>query len=202
LSNSRPLSPRRPMLSAEVVAGFKRGRLLDALAIVLAERGYRATTVAAVVKQAGAARNTFYDHYGSLEAIFLDLVERSQAQLFERVEGACAQAGAGASGMEQGLGAALGWLGDEPLAARALLIEAGSSTPRALNLQLAATNRFVDLLRTAMPTGPAWTDTTEDLLVGGLASILRGLVLAGETDRARDLLPGLVQFVWQPYLKD
>lgn len=51
-----------------------------------------------------------------------------------------------------------------------------------------------------MPVSPTRPDSVEDLLVGGIVSTLRYLVLAGEAERAPSLLPGLGEFLWQPYL--
>ncbi|KQH81308.1 MULTISPECIES: TetR/AcrR family transcriptional regulator [Mycobacterium] len=51
-----------------------RLRLLDGLAASIGERGYRATTVADIVRHARTSKRTFYDHFASKEQCFLDLL--------------------------------------------------------------------------------------------------------------------------------
>ena len=51
-----------------------RLRLLDGLAASIGERGYRATTVADIVRHARTSKRTFYDQFASKEQCFLELV--------------------------------------------------------------------------------------------------------------------------------
>jgi AcrR family transcriptional regulator len=65
---------RRPRLSREFIQAHQRTRILDALAQLVIERGYPSTTVADITREAGIARNTFYDNFGSKEAAAEGLV--------------------------------------------------------------------------------------------------------------------------------
>ena len=56
-----PRGPHR--LAREVVAASQRGRLLDAMACVVAQKGYGAASVADVIATAGVSRKTFYVHF-------------------------------------------------------------------------------------------------------------------------------------------
>ncbi len=51
-----------------------RLRLLDGLAASIRERGYRATTVADIVRHARTSKRTFYDQFPSKEQCFLELL--------------------------------------------------------------------------------------------------------------------------------
>lgn len=51
-----------------------RRRLLDGLAASIGERGYRATTVADIVRHARTSKRTFYDQFDGKEQCFLDLL--------------------------------------------------------------------------------------------------------------------------------
>lgn len=51
-----------------------RQRLLDGLATSIDERGYRATTVADIVRHARTSKRTFYDQFASKEQCFLELL--------------------------------------------------------------------------------------------------------------------------------
>src|SRR5215218_6805837 len=70
-SNTRAL-PRGPHhLARDEVMASQRGRMLDAMAQVVAEKGYGAATVADVIERAGVSRKTFYEHFRDKEACFL-----------------------------------------------------------------------------------------------------------------------------------
>ncbi len=51
-----------------------RLRLLDGLATSIGERGYRATTVADIVRHARTSKRTFYDQFAGKEQCFLELL--------------------------------------------------------------------------------------------------------------------------------
>ncbi|MEB4209120.1 TetR/AcrR family transcriptional regulator [Mycobacterium sp. 94-17] len=51
-----------------------RQRLLDGLATSITERGYRASTVAGIVRYARTSKRTFYDHFAGKEECFLELL--------------------------------------------------------------------------------------------------------------------------------
>jgi len=62
-----------------------RRRLLDGLADSIAERGYRASTVADIVRAARTSKRTFYDRFDSKEACFLELLRADNEALAERI---------------------------------------------------------------------------------------------------------------------
>src|SRR5689334_4255912 len=64
---------------------LQRVRILDATAIVVAERGYEAATVADIVRAAGVSRSTFYEQFASKEACFLEAYERGTDRVDERI---------------------------------------------------------------------------------------------------------------------
>jgi AcrR family transcriptional regulator len=62
-----------------------RRRLFDGLATSIGERGYRATTVADIVRHARTSKRTFYDHFPSKEQCFLDLLHADTEKLAEEI---------------------------------------------------------------------------------------------------------------------
>jgi len=78
---------RHPLTQA-AVAGSQRVRLLDAVARVVADKGYGAATVADVIKVAGVSRRTFYEHFPGLEDCFLAAYEDGMRSLFAAIRGA------------------------------------------------------------------------------------------------------------------
>ncbi|EUA13576.1 bacterial regulatory s, tetR family protein [Mycobacterium kansasii 662] len=65
-----------------------RLRLFDGLAAAIGERGYRATTVADVVRHARTSKRTFYDQFASKEQCFLELLRADVEQLGLRIQAA------------------------------------------------------------------------------------------------------------------
>jgi len=68
--------------------GLFRQRLLDALADSIAAHGYRATTVADIVRRARTFRRTFYAHFSDQEACFVALLTEANAQMIRQISAA------------------------------------------------------------------------------------------------------------------
>ncbi|MCW2513483.1 MAG: transcriptional regulator [Mycobacterium sp.] len=62
-----------------------RRRLLDGLAESITERGYRATTVADVVRSAKTSKRTFYDEFASKEECFVELLAANNEDLIAHI---------------------------------------------------------------------------------------------------------------------
>ncbi len=71
-------------MSAPAVTDFRR-RLLDGLAASIAERGYRETTVADIVRGARTSKRTFYDHFSAKEECFVELLSANNDDLVAAV---------------------------------------------------------------------------------------------------------------------
>ena len=65
-----------------------RLRLLDGLAASIRERGYRATTVADIVRHARTSKRTFYDQFAGKEQCFLELLQVEIEVMAEDIRGA------------------------------------------------------------------------------------------------------------------
>jgi AcrR family transcriptional regulator len=65
-----------------------RLRLFDGLATSIAERGYRATTVADIVRHARTSKRTFYDQFASKEECFLELLRADTEKMAEEIRAA------------------------------------------------------------------------------------------------------------------
>lgn len=65
-----------------------RQRLLDGLSAAIDERGYRASTVADIVRHARTSKRTFYDQFASKEQCFHELLYASAERLGEQIQAA------------------------------------------------------------------------------------------------------------------
>ncbi|HEY6759216.1 MAG TPA: helix-turn-helix domain-containing protein [Baekduia sp.] len=68
--------PRGPHgLARDVVLASQRGRLLSAFVTLAAERGVAAVTISDIVRAAGTAKRTFYEHFRDKDDCFLQAFE-------------------------------------------------------------------------------------------------------------------------------
>ncbi len=168
------------------LAADQRERILAATEKLIAERGAPATTIEAIVKEAGVSSVTFYEHFRDKEECFVAAFERA-------VEGLRAALPAGLSWPEdarEALAALLAALDAEPARARLCFVEAqkGGSALRA-RYEAALEEAAVAL---ADPLAPA--------IAGGLAWLLRERLELGGGDGVQDLLPRMTEIVLAPYL--
>ena len=65
-----------------------RRRLLDGLAESIADRGYRETTIADIVRHARTSKRTFYQEFDSREECFIELLRTAVEDMIVQIEGA------------------------------------------------------------------------------------------------------------------
>lgn len=195
------MKPTRPVLPREFVAVRKRRRIMDAMAELTAEQGYEATKIADIVRRAGVARKTLYDNFDGKEEVFLGAFDSAVDEVAGQIEEACAAAGGEwIDQLTAGLRAFLSYVAEKPAIARMCLVEAMSATPASAVRYDAALERLVELMRGRAPADSGLPETTEETLVGGVAWILHQQIRRGETERALDLTPELLDFLLSPYL--
>ncbi|MCV7164095.1 TetR/AcrR family transcriptional regulator [Mycobacterium stomatepiae] len=83
-----PSATTATAVDVAVVQDPFRLRLLDGLATSITERGYRASTVADVVRHARTSKRTFYDQFASKEECFLELLAADIEKLGESIAAA------------------------------------------------------------------------------------------------------------------
>ena len=106
-----------------VVHEVQRGRLLDALAEVIAEEGYLDTTVHKILKRAGISRRTFYEIFTDNEDCFLAAYQEAADHVIVLVQRACRLGGAPNIRIENSLRAILEFAEREPQVARMCIVE-------------------------------------------------------------------------------
>lgn len=194
------MKPTRPELPREFIAVRKRRRITDAMAELCAKQGYEATKIADIVRLAGVARKTLYDNFEGKEEVFLAAFDSATAEMTARIEEACQEAdGEWVDRAAAGLQAFLGYVAENPAAARLCLIEAMSATPTASARYDETVQGYVELLRHNTPSDKNLPDTLEETLVGGVAWILHQEIRRGGAEKALDLTPELLDFLVSPY---
>jgi AcrR family transcriptional regulator len=195
--------PGRQRLSREFIARHQRARIVNALAEETMERGYRAVTVADIVRRAGIARNTFYDNFASKEDCFLATQDYAVEEALQRVVEAASEVETWEDRLVAGLSAFLGYVASEPALARTCIVEALSAGPAAQERYEQSLQSFVPLLRIgreSSPHGDELPDTLEETIVGGMFWVIYQRIVLGETEQIETLLPDLVDFALTPYI--
>jgi AcrR family transcriptional regulator len=98
--------------------------VLDAAERVMAEQGYDAATVAAIVERAGIPPSSIYHYFGSKEGILLAVMERGAQRFFEELPDVDRRVGSQAEHLRAVLGTATATLERHPDFLRILVVMA------------------------------------------------------------------------------
>ncbi len=201
-STPRPL-PGRHQLPREFIAQHQRARIVNALALEVSEKSYRAVTVADIVKRAGIARNTFYENFSSKEDCFLAAQKSAMSTALSRVVEAAGEVDDWPRRVEAGLAAFLRYVAEEPALARTCMVDALAAAPTSVRYYEESLQAFISLFklgRDVSPHGRELPETIEEALIGGIFWILYQRLLVEEAEGIEALLPELVEFTLAPYL--
>jgi len=194
------LPPGRHGLPRDFVAENQRERLLNGVVEAVAEHGYNATTIGRITDAAKVSRRTFYEYFEGKEDCFLAAYE----MIDTHVRGSMLEAGDPAAPWPEQvrarLAVLLGVLAGDPAVAKFFLTE-----PLAAGGDLAA--RYRDAMQLLAETirpqgGPAEIDVEvrDQVLMGGIATLIARRLNAGEPERLGELLPDLVELALAPYI--
>ncbi|HEX4670024.1 MAG TPA: TetR/AcrR family transcriptional regulator [Solirubrobacterales bacterium] len=181
-------------LPPEVVARSQRDRLLEATMRVVASKGYAATTVADLTKQAGVSRTTFYELFADKEACFLAAYDNSVDSLVRRISSAYEAEQRWPDRARAGLATLLEALAAEPAQARLAFVDVASAGPPAQRRFRAAVQRltpFFDEGRDFAPGGRNLPANTSRMAAGAVVGLISDELVAGRADE----LPGLLSDV-------
>jgi AcrR family transcriptional regulator len=195
--------PGRQLLSREFITRHQRARIIAALAEEAAAKGYRAVTVADIVRRAGIARNTFYENFSSKEDCFLAVQEYAVEEALRRVVEAAGNVESWQGRVRAGLAAFLHSVATEPALARACFVEALSAGPASAERYEQSLQAFIPLFRVGRkvsPQGEQLPETLEETIIGGIFWIIYQRIAHGETEQIEKLLPELVEFSLTPYV--
>jgi AcrR family transcriptional regulator len=194
------LPPGRHGLPRTFVAENQRERLLNGVVEAVAEHGYNATTIGAIAEAAKISRRTFYEHFKDKENCFLAAYEMIDAHVRASMQAAADPAEPWPEQVRASLAALLDVLSRDLAVARFYLIE-----PLAAGGEIAA--RYRDAMQLLAGTirpqaGPADLDVEvrDQVLMGGIATLVARRLNAGEPRRLPELLPDLTELALAPYL--
>jgi AcrR family transcriptional regulator len=197
------LPPGRHHLPRDFVAQHQRARLFAAIVVLIDEQGYPATSLTQIVKKAGVARHTFYEHFKGKEDLFLavfdEATERTIRVAREAIE---AEAESWEAGLSAAVGAVLAEVAKNPSLARVCLVETQSAGLAAMERYEEAVQAFAAILRAGRESDPRRAEvpnSLEEIVVGGAVWMIITR-LTTDPDSVEELRPRLVEFMVAPYL--
>ncbi|MGE4426073.1 MAG: TetR/AcrR family transcriptional regulator [Solirubrobacteraceae bacterium] len=203
-------------LSREEVERSQRGRIIFAMADVMAEKGYGATSVADVLRGAGVSRQTFYALFTSKEDCFASAFDAAAQIVQQRVvERAVADGGADdpvpsgwtagvapatgpevlAERLDRLLGAFLDAVADEPAFARLFLVEVYAAGPEALDRRIASQERFAEIIATLVGARDDDERFLCEAVVAAISTLVTTRAAQGDMDGVRELRAPLSRLV-------
>jgi AcrR family transcriptional regulator len=195
-------------LSRAFIASNQRERLLDAIANVVADKGYAGTRVADITEYAGVSRKTFYELFTDKEGCFLAAYDAITALLMQRMARGLAAVGdrSWEAKVRALLGEFLGFLASEPAFARMCIVEVLSSGDAGLARRDAAIAAFVpvvDQLPRSQPGSEKWlSEMTPVFVTGGILEVVYAAIRRGETASLPDLEDDLTRLAFRAYRAD
>jgi AcrR family transcriptional regulator len=171
-----------------------RLRLVGALAAAAAEKGYAATTIADIVRQARVSKRTFYEHFADKEACLLAGYEQISSLLMDVLRGVDVPPGESWQEQVRVVTAAyLGALEELPAVNRTLLLEVQAAGVSAYRLRARTQQQFADLLcELVAAIGRSLSPVLALAIVGGINELT---LHAAETRPFTDLLDPVTDLV-------
>ena len=160
--------------------GPHRDRLIAAMAASIEGKGYRATTVADVVRIARTSRRTFYEEFPDREACFLALFDATNDATMQSIAGAVHPDATLEEQVDQALEAYIDSICARPALYRSFVRELPALGQAGADRQLVVVERFAELLVNLVDSGrreqpglgarPLTMDTAI-MIVGGLREL-------------------------------
>ncbi|MCA2977253.1 MAG: TetR/AcrR family transcriptional regulator [Myxococcaceae bacterium] len=156
------------------------------MATLVGQQGWAVTSIAQVIERAGVSRKTFYEYFPDKLACFLEAYREVTEPLVARLSRA---EGGGARRTRTQVLGYLEAISQDPVVARACIVEVLHAGPAALLARDEVNRRFADLVFGHRSKDPL----VRRALIGGVNDVVTTELLAGRTD-VRRLGPSLLAF--------
>ncbi len=180
----------------------RRDLILAAMIRVVGSKGYKATSVADVIEEAGTSRTTFYKHFEDKHECFLAAYEKLVERVFGEVVANCDGERSWLDRMRTGLETIVELFAVEPKLARTAVVEVAAAGADARQLHWNAVARFTEFLEAGreLAGGRELPDNIGLMSAGAVSGLIFDEVLAGRTERLPAMLPDLLFAMLVPYI--
>ena len=175
---------------ADDASNEHRARLLQAMAHVAAAQGLAATSIAAVVAEAGVSKRTFYEHFADKDACFLALYRAASASALRTLRSSVHANQPWQDQVEHALGAYLAHLSAGPQLVRMLFVEIHQLGPAGATVRREVMQHLADyMLETINKQDVVLSPTMAMAGVGGIHELVLQAIERGEAAQLERLTP-------------
>lgn len=174
--------------------------VLEAMLLTVGERGYAKATVREVAERARITQDRFHRRFGSKEACFARAYQEAANRLYTQVVASARRTGEGwREGFRAGLAELLRFVAEQPLQAKALLLEVRAARGEAWVTHQHILEQVAAALDTAREEPGARlgaTPMTAGFIAGAIEETLCIEIAAGRTAAVERLLPDLTRLAF------
>jgi AcrR family transcriptional regulator len=192
---SGPASPNRRLSKED-----RRAKLIAAAEAVFSEVGYSDATMELIAAHDGVARSLVYEHFASIDAIYVECHRAAREELEQRVFVAVGEAGPGLEDqLRAGLIAYFTYVGDRPQRFQMLYGPGGAGGPLAeltAELRFMTAERIAALFIAAAPHIPQYEAMAAAHIVSGAAEQIARWWQRNPDVSVTTVTEGLMTIVW------
>jgi AcrR family transcriptional regulator len=180
----------------------RRDLILAAMIRVVGREGYKETSVADVIEEAGVSRTTFYKHFEDKHDCFLAAYEMLVEQVFAAVITNCNGNQSWLQRMEKGLETIVKLFALDPELARTAVVEVAAAGADARQLHWDAVARFTQYLEDGreLSDGRELPENISLMSAGAVSGLIFDELLAGRAAQLPAMLPDLLFAMLVPYI--
>lgn len=168
---------------------------LEAMLLSVGARGYEKASVQEVLERSGISRERFQRHFGDKEACFAQAYEMAADRICAEVLEVARGSESWRAGFRAALARLLRTVAEQPLLAKALLIEVRAARGGAWAKHQQAIERLaraIDSARRERDARPTATALTAQFVIGAVEEAICAEIGAGRTATVERLLPDLM----------
>lgn len=176
--------------------------ILAAMIRVVGSKGYKETSVADVIEEAGTSRTTFYKHFEDKHECFLAAYDMLVEQVFAEVVANCDGEQPWLERMEKGLATIVELFAVDPKLARTAVVEVAAAGSDARQRHWNAVARFTEYLEDGreLAEGRELPENISLMSAGAVSGLIFDELLAGRAAQLPALLPDLLFAMLVPYI--
>jgi AcrR family transcriptional regulator len=169
---------------------------------VVGSKGYKETSVADVIEEAGTSRTTFYKYFDDKHECFLAAYDMLVEQVFAEVVAGCDSNQSWLQRVETGLSTIVKLFALDPTLARTAVVEVAAAGADARQRHWNAVARFTEYLEGGreLSEGRELPENISLMSAGAVSGLIFDELLAGRAAKLPTLLPDLLFAMLVPYI--
>jgi AcrR family transcriptional regulator len=183
----RPSGRKPPRREEGLEAHDHAERAIRAFAVVVAEKGYVATTVDEVVRRASMSATTFYAQFHGKKDVMAAAIDSASAQMLAAIQPAVRRAPDWPQSIRAGFAALFNFLASRPALARLIVVEVYAAGPAAVMRR----SENLQPLEALLAKGLEHTPKAPKIAVEATAAVVYSLSYRRIRDAGPESLPGL-----------